>query len=138
MLAMLPAVVRWGPPPWNSEHECASTSGPTNTKPGNAAATSAMAASCASGTAIVSPAVGGVGQFILFGPRIWVTRSMRRTLGHLALKLFTACVMPVRHSAWVLYLKLTAPNTSRSGAFVLLAHAESTCAVQKLLCAFAH
>ena len=73
MLAMLPAAVRCGPPPWNSEHECASTLGPTNTNPGNAAATSAIAASCSGGTAIVSPAVGGVGQSMLFGPRIWVT-----------------------------------------------------------------
>src|SRR3954471_8032517 len=138
MLAVLPAAVRWGPPPWNSEQECATTLGPTNTKPGNADATSAIAASCSGGTAIVSPAVGAVGQSMLFGPRICVTRSMRRTVGHLALKLFTACVIPVRHSAWVLYLKLTVPNTSRSGAFVLLAHVESTCAVQKLLCALAH
>ena len=75
---------------------------------------------------------------MLFGPRICVTRSMRRTVGHLALKLFTAWVMPVRHSAWVLYLKLTVPNTRRSGALVLLAQVESTCAVQNELCASAH
>src|SRR5947208_7395328 len=135
---MLPAAVRCGPPPWNSEQECAWTAGPTNTKPENAAATSAIAASCSGGTAIVSPAVGAVGQSMLFGPRICVTRSMRRTLGQVVLKLFTAWVMPVRHSACVLYLKLTVPNTSRSGAFVLLAQVESTCAVQKLLCASAH
>src|SRR3954452_4285124 len=116
MLAVLPAAVRCGPPPWNSEHECASTLGPTNTNPGKAAATSAIAASCSGGTAIVSPAVGAVGQSMLFGPRICVTRSTRRTEGHFALKLLTAWVMPARHSAWVLYLKLTVPNTSRSGA----------------------
>jgi len=38
--------------------------------------------------------------------------------------------MPMRHSACVLYLKLTAPNTSRSGALELFAQVESTCAVQ--------
>src|SRR4051812_24955740 len=130
---MLPAAVRCGPPPWNSEHECAWTLGPTNTNPGNAAATSAIAPSCSGGTAIVSPAVGGVGQSMLLGPRIWVTRSMHRTPGHFDLKLFTAWVMAVRHSAWVLYLKLTVPNTIRSGALVLFAHAESICAVQKEL-----
>src|SRR6476660_5667289 len=131
---MLPAAVRCGPPPWNSEHACAVTFGPTNTKPGNAAATSAIAASCSGGTAIVSPAVGAVGQSMLFGPRICVTRSMRRTVGHRALKLLMASVMFVRHSACVLYLKLTVPNTRRSGVAVLLAQAESTCAFQNELC----
>ncbi len=63
---------------------------------------------------------------------------MRRTLGHFVLKLFTACVMPVRHSACVLYLKLTVPNTRRSGALVLFAHTESIGAVQNELWRSAH
>jgi hypothetical protein len=63
---------------------------------------------------------------------------MRRTLGQVVLKLFTAWVMPVRHSACVLYLKLTVPNTSRSGALVFFAQAESIGAVQNELWRFAH
>src|SRR6478736_9574601 len=135
---MLPAAVRCGPPPTNCEHDIASDLGPTNTNPGNAAATSAIAASSSGETTMVSPAVGAVGQSMLFGPRIWVTKSMRRTVGQRALKLLTAAVMFVRHSAWVLNLKLTVPNTNRSGAVVLLTHAESTCAVQNELCGSAH
>src|SRR6478735_12150915 len=99
--AVLPAVVRCGPPPLNAAQFGASNFGATKTKLGNCVATAASAPSSSGGITMVTPAAGGVGQSMLFGPRITVMRSMRFRPGYLDFKVLTAPVTWVTHCGCV-------------------------------------
>src|SRR5215831_3974047 len=130
---MFPLVVRCGPPPLNAAQLGASNLGPANTNPGLRPATAAMAASSSGGIAIVSPAAGGVGQTMLFGPRMTVRRSIRRTPGYLVIRLVIASVICVSQSAWAVMVQLRTVSTMRSGEVVCCAHGEVTGVLQKVL-----
>src|SRR3954467_1935021 len=135
---VLPAVVRCGPPPLNDAQSGASNLGPANTRPGARAAAAAMAASSAGGIAIVSPAAGGVGQVMLCGPRITVSRSIRRTAGYLACRLAMAASICVSQSLWVVMVQLSTVSTMRSGDDDCCAHADVIGVAQNVLFGLAH
>ena len=126
----LPSFVKWGPPPTNAAQLGASILGPTNTRPGNLAATPARAASNSWGIAMYSPAAGGAGQPWLRGPRTTVIRSMRFKPAYFDRNVPTALPTCASHSAWVAQqggLQLNTVSTTRSGEAEPFAHGDCGC-----------
>src|SRR5438477_7007808 len=99
--AVLPGVVRCGPPPLKAAQLAASNLGATKTSPGNLVAVAASAASSSGGITTVSPAAGAVGQAMLLGPRITVIRSMRLSAEYFACRVVTAMPTCASHSGCV-------------------------------------
>src|SRR5450432_2008119 len=62
---------------------------------------------------------------MLFGARIIVIRSISTTLGNLAFTVLTKASRVVTHSAAVVYVQLTATNSTRSGAVEFFVQADS-------------
>src|SRR5215467_8322746 len=112
--AVLPAVVRWGPPPLKAAQLGASNLGATKTNPGNCVAAAASAPSSSGGITMVSPAAGGVGQSMLPGPRITVIRSMRFKPGYLDFNVLIAPVTWTSHCGWVVQHMGTQLSTVRT------------------------